>query len=48
MACSCSKPSTSSSTSYVVKAPDGSTKTYRTEMEAKAAASRVGGTLTKK
>jgi hypothetical protein len=43
MACSCQKNKTAPK-SYVVKSPDGSTKTYRTEVEATAAARRVGGT----
>ena len=46
MACSCGKGSTGSAPkSYVVKDPSGATKTYRTEIEAKAAARRVGGTM---
>lgn len=43
MACSCQKPKTAS-TKYVVTAPNGEKKTYSTEVEATAAAKRVGGT----
>jgi hypothetical protein len=43
MACSCQKPKTSSTT-YVVTAPSGEKKAYKTEVEATAAAKRVGGT----
>lgn len=51
MACSCgSKGSgatgaSSTPKSYTVKASDGTTKSYRTEVEAVAAAKRVGGTV---
>jgi hypothetical protein len=43
MGCSCGKGKTAPK-SYVVRAPDGTTKTYKTEVEATAAAKRVGGT----
>lgn len=44
MACACGKKSDGARKTYVVKSPDGSTKTYSTELEAKAAALRVSGT----
>ena len=46
MACACSKnkTSTSAAKSYVVTLPGGGKKTYRTEVEAVAAAKRLGGT----
>jgi hypothetical protein len=44
MACACGNKSNGTRTTYVVKSPDGSTKTYSTELEAKAAALRVHGT----
>lgn len=46
MACACGKGKNTdgSAKSYVVKSPDGTTKSYRTEVEAAAAAKRVGGT----
>lgn len=43
MGCSCQKPKTAAKT-YVVTAPNGEKKTYKTEVEATAAAKRVGGT----
>ena len=42
MGCNCGKKG--SATSWVYVAPDGTTKTYRTEVEAKAAKIRAGGT----
>lgn len=47
MACACGKKSGSSGSaprSYVVTVPGGGKKTYRTEVEAVAAAKRLGGT----
>jgi hypothetical protein len=45
MGCNCGNKGTSSvPKSFVVKNPDGSTKSYRTEVEARAAAQRTGGT----
>lgn len=46
MGCSCQDKKKAPST-YVVRSPDGSTKTYKTEVEATAAAKRVGGTWKK-
>lgn len=46
MGCGCGKRGASSTVkSYTVKAPDGTKKSYRTEVEATAAAKRVGGTV---
>lgn len=46
MACACGKKggATAAAKSYVVTDPNGSKKTYRTEVEAAAAAKRSGGT----
>lgn len=46
MACACGKKTGTSSAakSYVVTLPGGGKKTYRTEVEAIAAAKRLGGT----
>lgn len=46
MGCSCAKGSAAAAApkSYVVTSPNGSKKAYRTEVEAKAAATRTGGT----
>ena len=46
MACACGKKSggTAAPRSYVVTLPGGGKKTYRTEVEAVAAAKRLGGT----
>lgn len=47
MACACGKGNTGASNasrSYVVTLPGGQKKTYRTEVEAVAAAKRHGGT----
>lgn len=43
MGCSCQKPKAVAKT-YVVTSPDGTKKSYKTEVEATAAARRVGGT----
>lgn len=43
MACNCGKKNGAAPSSYVVTSPDGSKKSYRTEVEAIAAAKRVGG-----
>ena len=44
MACACNNKSNGQKRVYVVTSPDGSTKSYSTELEAKAAAKRSGGT----
>lgn len=45
MACACNKnKTTAAAKSYVVTLPGGGKKTYRTEVEAVAAAKRLGGT----
>lgn len=44
MACNCGKKSMPSNRTYVHTAPDGTRKTYKTEVEAAAATKRVGGT----
>lgn len=44
MGCNCGANKSSKPTSWVVTSPDGTTKSYRTEVEAVAAAKRVGGT----
>jgi len=47
MACACNKSKnggTAAAKSYVVTLPGGGKKTYRTEVEAVAAAKRLGGT----
>jgi hypothetical protein len=46
MACACGSKNggTTAAKSYVVTAPSGEKKTYRTEVEAVAAAKRLGGT----
>jgi hypothetical protein len=44
MACACGKGTSSPRQTYVVTAPDGKRTSYSTEVEAKAAALRVGGT----
>lgn len=44
MACNCGNSGSSAPSSYTVTKPDGSKVTYRTEVEAVAAARRVGGT----
>lgn len=44
MACACGKGTGTARSSYVVTAPSGAKTTYNTEVEAKAAALRVGGT----
>lgn len=48
MGCACnSGKKTATASTYVVTAADGSRKTYRTEVEAIAAAKRTGGTWKK-
>lgn len=45
MGCSCGSNATASKPkSYIVTAPDGTKKAYATDIEAIAAAKRVGGT----
>lgn len=46
MGCNCGNKSGAGSApkSFVVKNPDGTTRSYRTEVEARAAAQRTGGT----
>ena len=44
MACSCGKTATAAKKTYTVTAPDGSKKSYSSEVEATSAARRVGGT----
>ena len=44
MACSCGKPKTTQSKTFVHTAPDGTKKTYKSEVEAVAAQQRLGGT----
>lgn len=45
MGCNCgTKSGSTAPKSYVVTSPDGTKKTYRTDVEAIAAAKRVGGT----
>lgn len=45
MPCSCGSGSTSSAPqNYTVRLPDGTSKTYSSEVEAAAAAQRQGGT----
>jgi hypothetical protein len=47
MACACGKNKTTSNQTFVVTKPDGSRSTFKTEVEAAAAAKRVGGTYRK-
>lgn len=44
MACACNNKGKTAPKSYTVTSPDGTKKSYRTEVEATAAARRVGGT----
>lgn len=44
MACACGKNKTVSTTTYVHTSPTGEKRTYKTEVEAAAAAKRLGGT----
>lgn len=44
MACACGKNKTLTNKTYVHTSPDGTKKTYRTEVEASAATKRLGGT----
>lgn len=44
MACNCGSNKTTAPKSYTVTAPDGTKTSYRTDIEAIAAAKRVGGT----
>jgi hypothetical protein len=44
MACACGKTSTGAKITYIVTAPNGAKTSYSTELEAKAAAMRLGGT----
>jgi hypothetical protein len=44
MACACGKKTNASSKSYVHTSPTGERKTYKSEVEAAAAAKRIGGT----
>lgn len=45
MACSCGKKKTEASKRYVHTSTEGQTKVYKTEVEATAAAQRLGGTV---
>jgi hypothetical protein len=44
MACACGKTASGKKATYVVTAPNGTKTSYSTELEAKAAAQRTGGT----
>lgn len=44
MGCNCGSNNSSAPKSWTVRNPDGTSKAYRTEVEAIAAAKRVGGT----
>jgi hypothetical protein len=44
MPCNCGKSKTTTNTTYVVTKPSGERMTYKTEVEAAAAAKRVNGT----
>lgn len=45
MGCNCGSKKYSPSQTYVHTAPDGTKKTYKTQIEATAAAQRQGGTV---
>jgi hypothetical protein len=47
MACACGKNKTTTNSTFVVTKPTGERTTYKTEVEAAAAAKRVGGTYRK-
>lgn len=47
MACNCGKKSGGGRETYVATFTDGTTKTYATEVEARVATSRAGGTYRK-
>jgi hypothetical protein len=47
MACACGKNKTQTSSTYVVTKPTGERQTYKSEVEAAAAAKRTGGTYRK-
>lgn len=47
MACACGKNKTTSNSTYVVTKPSGERQTFKTEVEAAAAAKRAGGTYRK-
>jgi len=44
MPCNCGKSKNDAKTTYVVTKPSGDRSTYKTEVEAAAAAKRAGGT----
>jgi hypothetical protein len=44
MGCACGNKKNAVQQTYLVTSPNGSTKTYSTEIEAVAASKRVGGT----
>lgn len=43
MGCGCGKGTAQQKLQYVVTAPNGTSKTYHTEVEARAAVTRLGG-----
>lgn len=45
MGCGCGKGKTSGTRTWVVTSPDGAKKTYSSEMDARTAAARSGGTV---
>lgn len=45
MPCACGKNKSTTTQTYTVKVPGQAPKTYSSEIEAKAAAQRVGGTV---
>jgi hypothetical protein len=45
MPCACNANAKGGQSSFVVTKPDGSKQSYKTEIEAKAAAKRTGGTV---
>jgi hypothetical protein len=47
MACACGKNKTASNSTFVVTKPNGERVTFKTEVEAAAAAKRAGGTYRK-
>jgi hypothetical protein len=47
MACACGKSKTTTASTYVVTKPSGERSTYKSEVEAAAAAKRSGGTYRK-
>lgn len=45
LACNCGKKKTGPAPTYVAKFSDGTSQTYKSEIEAKAAVARKGGTV---